>query len=153
MTVNKKELKYLVFAVGFALILFSYVIPKVIENGFEDSSPFLQFGIFYVGIFIFLQIFLKAATLGRKINIPGSLGIITLYMALDTIIPPLLVNTQGNLLSGPILYASSPDYIFGLIAQQMGLSGILVYLFTYILAPFVLLIIAAKLIPNFVRHV
>lgn len=153
MTVNKKELKYLIIAVIFALALFTYVIPKVISAGFEDSSPYLQFGIFYLGIFVFLQIFLKAATLGRRINILGSIGVITLYMAMDTIVPPLMVSLKGELLSGPVLSASSPDYIFGLIAQQIGLTGIMVYLFTYILAPFILLIVAAKLIPNFVRSV
>lgn len=153
MTINKKELKYLVISVISALALFSYIIPILIEKGFGNSSPYLQFFIFFVGIFVFLQIFLKSVTLGKKINIIGALGLILLYIALDIWIPPMMVNTSGQLLEGPLLFASAPDYIAGTIALQLGLSGILVYLFTYILIPFILLLIAAKLIPNFVKHV
>jgi len=153
MSINKKEIKYLIISVIFALAVFGYIIPELIRRGFEDSSPYLQFLIFFLGMFIFLQIFLKGATLGRRINIYGSIGMILLYMALDIWIPPLLVSVEGELLNGPVLYASAPDYILGTIAHQIGMNGLSVYLFTYILIPFILLIIAAKLIPNFVRSI
>lgn len=153
MTINRKELKYLVVAVISALALFTYIIPKLLEKGFGDSSPYLQFLIFFIGIFVFLQIFLKAVTLGNKINIPGSVGVILLYISLDILIPPMMISTSGELLSGPLLFQSAPDYIAGLIALQLGLTGFLVYLFTYIIVPFLLLLAAAKLIPNFVRRI
>ncbi len=151
--IDKKELRYIIGATIFAFITFLFVIPSFVQNGFESSSPYFQFILFYLGIFIFLQIFLKAVTLGRKINFLGSLGIVLLVLGIDIMTPPFMVSKTGELLSGPVLSASAPDYLFGFIANSIGLTGMWVYLFTYIFVPIILLIIAAKLIPNFVRHV
>jgi len=154
MTINKTELKYIIGVVLFSLLLFGIVIPKLINNGIEQTSPYFQFLIFNIAIFVFLQFFLKAATGGNgRINISGALGIICLFMALDIMVPPLMVSTSGELLTGVTLSASSSDYIMGLIGQTLGLHGIMVFFFTYVLAPTVLLIFAAKLLPNFVRKI
>lgn len=151
-SITKQELKYIVIAVGFALVWFVAIVPNLIKFGVEDSSPYLQFLIFNIGIFIFLQIFLKARTLSRSINIGGTLGVIALIMAVDVLIPPLMVDVSGNLLNGPILSASGSDYIFGYLAHNIGLEGIFVFLFTYVLAPAILLLIAAHFLPNFVKE-
>lgn len=152
MKFGKTEVKYMLFAVMFAVIWFTLILPKLVAGGVENTSPVLQFLVFNVGIFIFLQIFLKSVTLGRKMNITGSIGVIALFMAIDIWSPPIMVSTAGQLLSGPILSASSSDYVFGLLAISLGLQGTLVYIFTYVLIPMVLLIIAAQTIPNFVRE-
>lgn len=149
---NKHEIKYIIIASIFALVIFGYVIPYVIDGKIGNISPFVQFLFFNISIFIFLQIFLKSATLGSKMNITGSIGIITLFLALDILVPPLMVGFDGTLNSSVTLSASSSDYIAGLLFTNLGLKGFWVYLATYVLAPIVLLVISARLLPNFVRR-
>lgn len=150
--INKNEMRYILFAVIFSLIWFLLVIPYMLGSGVEDSNPYFQFLIFNVGIFIFLQIFLKAKTLRKGIDVKNSLGLIFLIMAIDVMIPPFLVTQEGTLLNSVILKSSGTDYIIGYFAiNSLGLSGMAVFLFTYILIPAVLLFFAAKLLPHMVR--
>jgi len=146
--INKKELKYIIFAGLFALIWFSFLIPNIVEN---YNGNFMNFFLFGVGLIVFLQIFLKSLTLKTKIS--GSLGLVILIIAIDTITPPYAVDTSGTLLNGMNLYSSAPDFFFGSLAIHLGLQGILVYLFTYVATPIILLLIVAHLIPNFVRQI
>ena len=152
--ITKQELKYVVGAVIFSLIWFLVVIPFLLGWGIEDSNPYMQFLIFNIGIFIFLQIFLKARTLKRGIDIKNSLGIIALVMAIDIMIPPFLVTRSGELLNSVVLRSSGSDWIFGYFAiNSIGLSGILVFIFTYIVMPAILLFLSAHLLDNLVRNV
>lgn len=146
MGINKKEFKYIAFSGVFALIWFTFVIPYAVE---EFNGNFMNFFLFGVGLIIFLQIFLKSVVMKSKLS--SSLGLVLLIIAIDCMTPPYAVDTSGQLLSGMNLYSSAPDYFFGSLAISLGLSGILVYLFTYILAPIFLLIIVAHMMPNFVR--
>lgn len=150
---NKQELKYLVIATIFALTLFGYVIPYVINGNIGDISPITQFLVFNIGIFVFLQIFLKAATTNNKINITGALGVLFLFAALDILMPPLMCNFDGTLVTSVNLYASATDYIIASLFIGLGLNGFLVYLATYVLSPIILLLLSAKLIPNFVKSI
>lgn len=148
--INKQELKYLFSAVVFALVWFGFLLPQLIKF-IEIQSPYFQFFVVNLGIFILLQIFLKSKSLGLKIELTGALGVICLFVALDIFMPPLMVGFDGALLNGPQLAASSSDYFFGYLAIQLGLTGFLIFLFTYVLIPTILLLIASKLLPNFVR--
>ena len=154
--ISKGELKYIILAVAFAVIWYVILIPQLMEWGLAEASPYVQFLLLNVGLFIFLQIFLKARALGSKINVLGATGIITLFMALDVLIPPLGVNFNGTLASveqGPMFMASATDWIIGYFAiNTMGLHGFFVFLFTYIAIPAILLMIAARLLPNFVKE-
>jgi len=153
MGINKKELRYLLSATIFAFVVFGYLIPYLVSKGVENSNVYLQFFIFNIGIFCFLQLFLKSATLNSKINIAGSIGMIALFIGLDIMMPPFMVTTDGQLLSGITLSASSSDYIFGYFFSSAGLHGFILYLAVYILVPLILFLVAAKLLPNFVKHV
>lgn len=153
MGINKKELKYIFFATAFALLVFGYIIPKLLTKGIENYNPYIQFLIFNIAVFIFLQLFLKSTTIGNGIKISGAIGVIALFMAIDILMPPMLVSPSGDLLSGSQLYASSSDYIFGYFYSSMGIQGFVLYLAVYILTPFLLLVLASKLLPNFVRHI
>jgi hypothetical protein len=110
MAINKRELKYLIYATVFALIVFGYLIPYAIDGKIGDISPLIQFLIFNLSIFVFLQIFLKAATSGAKINITGTIGVIALFMALDILMPPMMCNVKGELATSVTLGASASDY-------------------------------------------
>lgn len=151
--INKQEIKYLVIASIFAFVVFGYVIPYVIDGRVGNISPIVQFIVFNLSIFIFFNIFLKSITTGHKINISGTIGMIALFMALDILMPPLMVSFSGQLNSSVTLAASSSDYIIGLMFINLGLKGFWVYLATYVLSPIVLLLIAAKLMPNFVKSI
>jgi len=152
--IDKNEMKYLAYATIFAFITFSFIIPYLMDKGMENSSPYLQFLIFNIGIFAFLQVFLKSATLKTKINLKESIGLILLFNALDIWAPPLMVSTSGILSSGVVLSGSAVDYVIGNFAiNTIHLSGFLVYLFTYVIAPFILLIGASLLLKNLVRNV
>lgn len=151
---NKQELKYIIFAVLFALVWFAFLLPKVLNSALSNQPSYIQFLVFNLGIFIFLQVLLKSITLERKIEIAGSIGVICLFISLDIFSPPLMVGFNGELLGQTsILYQSSSDYVFGELAINLGLSGFLVFLFTYVFIPIILLLTASKLIPNFVRRI
>ncbi len=151
-TISKQELKYIGTAILFAIIWFVVVVPKLMTAGVEDTSPYIQFLIFNLGIFIFLQIFLKSRSLSKKINLKGTFGVIALIMAVDVLIPPFMVSGTGELLNGPVLAASGADYVYGYLALNMGLTGLFVFLFTYIVMPALLLLLSAHLLPNFVKE-
>lgn len=150
--VNKYELKYLVYATVFAIVHFGFLQPYLISQGIENSSPYLQFLVFNVGLFVFFQIFLKVATLRTSVSVQLAVGFILLFTALDVLAPPFAVSHSGVLAESGTLIRSSSDYVLGYFATNtIHLSGVMVYIFTYIISPFVLLFAAAKLIPNFVK--
>lgn len=153
MTLEKKEIKYIAYATGFAFIVFGYIIPFLVKNGIEQNkSIYVQFLIFNVGIFVFLQIFLKSITLEQKINIKESVGLLLLFMSLDILAPPLMVSTQGALLTGPTLSGSAIDSVLGTFFIGLGLKGFMIYAMVYMVAPFIFLLISAMLLKNLVRR-
>lgn len=148
---NKQEIKYIISAGLFGLVWFILVFPRIL-NAFD--SPLTEFLIFNVGVYVFLFIFLKAIITSTQTNLKISFGLICLFLALDVYLPEYHVGLNGELLSGALLGRASTDYILGYIAtNSLHLSGILVYLITYIIAPIILLILSAKLLPNFVRNI
>ena len=150
---NKQELKYIAYSVGFSVVWFTLVLPRLISDGVENKSPLVQFLFLNIFLIVFLQIFLKTITLNNKrATISATVGLVSLFLGLDTLMPPYLISMKGELLSGVLLSKSSTDYIWGLLAQQLNLSGLSVYIFTYVVMPFILLYISAKLLPNFVKN-
>lgn len=156
MTITKSEFKYIFYAIGFSLIWFLLLMPFLLDKGIENSNVYMQFLIFNIGIFIFLQIFLKSAAMGGSLlsfsNISCAIGLIFLIIAVDIILPPFLVTSSGELLNSVVLRSAGSDYVVGYFAANIGLSGTWVFIFTYIFAPAVLLFLSAKLLPNFVKE-
>lgn len=148
---NKQELKYIVYSSLFAITWFFFLLPKAIEM-FDGDSPLTQFCIFNIGLYVILFIFLKALSSGSKSSLSGAMGLIALFLALDIWMPEYHVGFAGNLIPGATLGLSTTDYATGLIGQSLGLHGFLVFAFTYLAVPLVLLIISAKLLPNFTRR-
>ena len=152
-SISKQELKYLIYIMIFALIWFLVIIPYLLDYGIESKNIYLQFIIFNLGIFFFLQIFLKSRTLKSSINLRTTFGLIFLIMAVDCLIPPFLVTSQGELLDSVVLRSAGTDYVLGHLAiNSFGLSGMVVFIFVYIIAPAVLLLISAHLLPNMVKN-
>jgi len=149
---NKQEIKYISFAGIFAFTWFVFILPRLITR-FDGNNPFTQFIIFNMGLYIFFFIFLKVITTNTTFNLKASLGLTSLFLALDILMPEYHVLTTGELVKGATLGVSTADYAVGLIAQNIGFNGIATYIFTYLVAPIILLVIAAKIIPNFVRRI
>jgi len=150
---EKKELKYILIATVFAFIVMGYIVPNFLPQ-INTLSPIMMFVIFNLGIVLFLQIFLKSMTLGKKINLRESFGLMLLFTSLDIMIPPLLLSPQGILGDSVILSKSSSDYIVALMLQStFGLQGFILYLATYIFIPFLLLILSSLLLKNLVKNV
>ena len=149
---NKQELKYIIFSAIFVLVWFVFILPYVIKK-FDGNSPLVQFIFFNLGIYVFFFIFLKTITLNSTFQLKNALGFTSLFIGLDIIMPEYHVLVTGELIKGGTLGLSTSDYLMGLFAQSIGLNGILVYIFTYVLMPVVFLLISAKLLPNFVRRI
>ena len=150
--INKKELKYLLYATGFAFIIFGIILPNLIKGGVENTNPYIQFLVFNVGIFFFLQIFLKGFVNDTKFSWKTSLGLLFIFMALDIMAPPMMVSIQGTLQTGVVLSASASDYIVGDLILKTSLTGFPVYLITYIITPFILLFLSGLLLKDFVKE-
>lgn len=154
MSFIKQEWKYILYSIGFAILWFVVILPYLISNGIENKSIIFQFIALNIGIVVFLQIFLKATTLGGGIRIQGTIGMVSLFLGLDTLAPPYMISLKsGELLNGIVLSKSATDYVWGALAINLGLHGIMVSLFAYVLMPFILLLIASYTLPNFVRHI
>ncbi len=149
---NKHEIKYIIYSSIFAIAWFFVILPFLVKT-FDGNSPVFQFFAFNLGLYLFFFIFLKSLTLSAKSSLIPTLGLLCLFIALDVWLPEYHVATTGELIKGGTLGVSTSDYFAGFIASNyLGLKGILVYLFTYIAFPIVLLITSAKLLPNFVRR-
>lgn len=157
MSVTKQELKYILYSSLFSIAWFVFLMPYLLNKGVQDSNPYFQFLAFNVGIFLLLSLFMKAMAMKLSTNIKLSLGLVALFLVMDIFAPPFSVDKTGQLLGeggNVILIKSSTDYIAGYFAiNTIHLSGLMVFLFTYLITPALLLFFAARLLPNFVKHV
>jgi hypothetical protein len=149
---NRQEIKYIIYSALFAFIWFVLALP-ILTSMFDGNQPLIQFIIFTLGLYVFFFIFLKAVTSSATTDITSSFGLLSLFLALDILMPEYHVAFSGKLIEGATLGASTSDYAMGVVAQSLGLEGVLIYLFVYIIMPVILLLIAAKILPNFVRRI
>lgn len=147
---NNQEIKYIVYSGLIAFIYFMWILPWAI-NTFDGQSPVTQFLLFNVGLYLIFFVFLKSSITDASTNMGVTAGLLSMFLALDCWMPEYHVAVSGALIPGASVGVGSTDYVFGVLANSLGLSGMFVYLFTYIAMPILLLFIAAKLIPNFVR--
>lgn len=154
--IEKKEIKYVLFAVAFALAWFLIILPRLVIS-LDGNSPFFQFIFFNIGVYLFFFIFLKSIVTHSSINIKTALGLTLLFIAGDIIMPEYHVTPVGDLIKGATLGVSSSDYTIGLLAQNFNLSfnigGIsFIYIFTYVISPLIILLLVSKLLPM-LRHI
>jgi len=153
--IDKNELRYIICSGIFGIIWFLFLMPYLAKT--LDGSVYGQFLIFNLGLYIFFFIFLKAVITKNSHNFVTTLGIILLFLGTDTILPEYHVTITGVLTEGANLGASSTDYLFGTIAHNFGwtwnIAGIsFVYIFTYFIAPLLLLILSALLLKDLTKH-
>lgn len=149
--INKSEIKYIAYSSLFAGVYFLFLLPylqKVIGD-----NPYMQFAVFNIGLYMFFFIFLKSLSLGTKPDLVLSLGFLMIFFALDIIMPEYHVSTDGLLIVGATLGASTADYITGLLGRGFGLNGIILFLFVYVVVPVLMLFVASKIFPNFVKKI
>lgn len=149
---NKNELKYILYAMVFAVLWFVVLVPLVLKY-LTDISPILQFLLFNLGLLTFLTVYLKYASLDKKIPFGNILKNYFLIMGLDIMIPPLMVGLNGVLLEGPLLSFSSTDYFVGWVYTSIGLPSFLIFFMTYVITPLVFFLISALIDRNFVKNI
>lgn len=152
MILEKKELKYILWSLAIAFVWMVLIIPNLDSIGM-GSSPVLRFLIFNVGIFVLLQVVLKGVVTNSSIKLVETLGLLMIANAIDLLAPPFVWNTLGQANTSILLSEASSDYIIGILWQAAGINGFLLYVFTYVLSPILLLVIAGFLIKNFVRKI
>lgn len=152
MVINKQELKYIAFTVGFGILWFGFLLQYFIKV-FDGQNPFLQFMLFNLGLYFMLFIFFKAMATDTGISFKQSFGFTLIFLGSDILLPEYHVTTTGQLLPGALMGVGSSDYFFGWLGQSFGLEGFILYAFVYFLVPFILFYSAAKLFPNFVKHI
>jgi len=160
LNLHKQEMMYILAASVFAMVWFVGLLPLVV-NVLGTNYAILQFLIFNIGLYFFLFIFLKAIITGKLGNgkvdlfeqLKTSLGFTFLILGLDIIMPPYAVTIGGVLETGSNLGVSASDYIIGLLWKTVGVGGPALYIITYVVFPILFLIIAAKLLPNFLEKI
>lgn len=145
------ERKYIIYAVGFAVIWFFLLLPQLAKVIDGSTSAYMQFAIFNIGLVIFFQIFLKSLALSKPVALRTSLGFVLVVLAIDTYMPDYHVTLAGDILPGAWLGQSASDYIWAITWNSMGISGTLLFLFTFVVTPILLLMIAAYLLPDMTR--
>jgi hypothetical protein len=148
MGIEKSEWKYLVYAVLFSLVWFLFVIPQVSKT---LSGPF-QFIILNLGFIIITLFVLKCLSVNVHFNLKDSLAVLLFAIAWAIGSVPLMVGFNGQLLSGPTAYTAAADYNVALLWQSFGITGNLLYIFTYVISPLILIFIASLLIKNSVKR-
>lgn len=148
--ITKKEMMYIVFASLFAVLWFVVLLPAVIA-AWGTQFAVVQFILFNLGLYSFLFIFLKSFFVDLRLHLKTSLGVMFLIIGLDTWMPEYHVTVDGQLLLGANLGVSASDYIIGLFGRTIGVGGVFLYLWTYLLFPVLFLLLSAKLLPDFLK--
>lgn len=154
MSLNKHELRYILYSFLFATVWFIFLMPYLQKYSLS-MPPAFQFLLFNLGLLVFLQIFLKSMILNKSINFKMALGLVCLIIAMDVMLPPFFVGLDGKLSeSTTIFYKSSSDYNIGnFVINTLGIHGFMAFAVTYIIFPVLLLLISALFISNFVRMI
>lgn len=147
--IDKKEIKYILWALGFAFVLMVFIVPKFINSDMANNS-IIAFLLFNVAVFVILQIVFKAVILSSSINFSEIVGMILIANGIDVLAPPYLVNTLGQITTNSTLANASSDFIIANLWQSVGVTGFYLYIATYVLSPVILFITAALLLKNFV---
>lgn len=147
---ERTELMYVAAASVFAVCWFIGLLPFVISVLGTDYAIF-QFLLFNLGLYLFLFVFLKTLVADTRLHLRTTLGIMLLVIGIDIWLPEYHVTIDGELLTGGTLGVSAVDYIIGLLGSTIGIHGLPLYLWTYLLFPVMLLLISAKLLPNFLN--
>jgi hypothetical protein len=149
MTFEKSEIKYTLFALGFTLLWFLFLLPQLVT---KLSGP-LQFIVLNVGFVLVVSFVFKAISLGKSLGIKEVLGGLLILLAFSCWSIPLMVGFKGEFFSGPTAYAGAVDYNIALLWQAIGVSGTFLYLLTYVLSPIILLFVGSYLLKDAIRRI
>ena len=140
--------KYNVLAIKVTLaLMLSAIVMLTLINVYRDwlgtQGILVNFFVFYILIsaVLYLPIYLILGNVRKSLLLSASVALA--HAAFDTWLPPYALDINGTILQSTALgYTGSIDYLFGVIGQAVGVHGFLLYLFTYVLMPVVLLVIA-----------
>lgn len=146
----------LICSVGFIFVLWVIYLYPMVENSLKVWQLFV---IFYVLVITFWMIlFVSLFDWSRK-ALKSGIVLSVLSAIIDLYYPPFAVDFSGALVPADTAgYRGSIDYTIGYYLQCFGLSGPLVFIFTYLLIPILmfvvmLLIIKPDMFKKSMQHV
>jgi len=152
--ISKQEFKYIIYASVFGFFYFLYLLPYLLKNGIENQSPYLQFFLFGIGLYIIYFFIFKSWSLGTTNSFYAALSGMLPILALDLIYPEYHVNLMSGVIEkGATLGSASTDYVIGTFWSNLGISGYLLVPLVYLVSFALLLILAALIKKNFVKGV
>jgi len=151
--VEKRELKYILFAGGFSFVYFIYLLPYLLNRGIANASPYTQFLLFSLGIYFVLFFVFKSFAMQTKYSLSYAFVMVLTFISMDIAQPEYHINPlNGVLEAGATLGKSSSDYVAGTFWQGLGFSGYILVPLVYFVTFTSLLIIASLIERNFVRR-
>ncbi|MFA5764445.1 MAG: hypothetical protein WC915_06575 [archaeon] len=152
--ISKSEIKYILGATLFGFFYFVFLLPYLLGIGAESWSPYLQFSLFGLGIYIFYFFILKSYSLGTKVSLLQAITSFIPFIALDLMQPEYHINfTTGELIKGATLGASSSDYVLGYFWQSIGFVGFITVIMVYLASVFILLLINSLIKKNSIKEI
>ena len=131
----------------FAPIIFVTVMMLIIAYFGEfitKFDPYLQFLIITVPLSIIVLYYFGKNFDGWRVIA----GLILINWAIDLVEPPYMVGLDGVLHSEPLFAATSIDYLIGNTLSGFGISGFILFIFTYIVTFAALFLLANWLVKR-----
>lgn len=141
MAINRAILAIIAFGVIVAIITF-IIIP--LSNEWVSTQPiWVHFLFFYFLIFSLISITICYFLNNRVKAFKIATSLTFIVIALDLVLPSYAVDSSGNILeSETIGYFGCVDYAVGSFWAWLGISGVLLAFFTYVVTSMLLLFIA-----------
>ena len=141
MTVNKAVLAIITFGIISTLLIF-WFIPNI-ETWIQNQPIWVYFIFFYFIIFALVSSALWFVLHNRLQTFRIASTTTLIIMAIDLILPSYAVDWQGNLQSSNTIgYFGSIDFVSASFWSYLGVNGILLAFFTYVVTGMILLFVA-----------
>lgn len=150
--IEKKEIFYAVIGVAFIMVWFLF-LKDYIAKYLSNITPFFASFIYNIGFFIGL--FLISNVLHKtKTKIFFSIVVFIVFIGMDIMIAPYIVDIQGNISTGSDMWYVSSDGGFASLYKLFFPVNIMIFgrsiiwYLTYIFTPFMLVFLLPIVIAN-----
>jgi len=132
--------KALLSAVIIAVVYYALVLNNL--DYINSLSPTTQFLVVTVSMYATASYFLGYKHRGLK----GFIGALCVFMAVDIIIPPLMVSHDGTIVESVDIAGASADVFVAKLWESVGIHGEMLWYFTYLVSFVILMAIGIVLL-------
>lgn len=143
--IEKKEIKYGLIGIAIILAWFLWLRPRITPF-LASLHPFFAMLVYEIGLFVgilFISSVLSKGSLNWRVATITAL----IFIGFDIITAPYLVTTSGVILQNVELWFVSADVGFAALYSTL-LPASLIWIFTYVVTPVILIIVIPILIGN-----